>query len=80
MNDRTDALVNGALMIVGAAAVVDNVIFHWIFGWHRLIEGVSDPEMFLLELAVVVVGTILFTVGFWREWRARTYPDPSHSK
>ncbi len=30
MNDRTDAMVNGALMVTGAAAVVDTIVFHWV--------------------------------------------------
>ncbi|TYL36121.1 hypothetical protein CV102_24120 [Natronococcus pandeyae] len=71
MNDRTDAMLNGALMVIGAAAVVDTVVFHWVLEWHRLIEGAPDPELFFLELGVVLVGGILFAVGAARERRAR---------
>lgn len=71
MNERTDAILNGALIVIGAAAGIDNIVFHWILGWHRLIEGVPDPEMFLIEFTIVIIGGILFTIGAWREWRAR---------
>jgi hypothetical protein len=31
MTERTDALVNGALISLGAAAIPDNVFSHWLF-------------------------------------------------
>jgi uncharacterized membrane protein len=63
MNERADAIGNGALMVIGAAGVVDNVVFHWLLGWHRLIEGVPDPTMFLFELGVVLVRFVLLAIG-----------------
>lgn len=63
MNERTDAMINGALMVIDAAAVIDNILFYWILGWYRLIEGVPDPAMFLVELTVVLIGTVLFAIG-----------------
>lgn len=71
MDDRTDAAINAALIVIGGAAVLDNVIFHWLLGWHRLIEDWNDPEIFLLELGVVLIGFGLFTIGVWREMRTR---------
>lgn len=71
MNERADTVVNGALMVIGAAGVVDTVVFHWLLGWHRLIEGVPDPTMFLLELGVVLVGVVLLAIGAWQERTAR---------
>lgn len=64
-------MLNGALMGIGAAAVVDTVVFYWVLDWHRLIEGAPDPELFFLELVVVLVGAIPFAVGAPRERRAR---------
>ena len=64
-------MVNGALLTVGAAAVVDNLVFHWLLGWHRLIEDAPDPEVLLLEVAVVAVGVAVVATGVWRERRAR---------
>ena len=45
--------------------------YHWVLEWHRLIEGVPVPELFFLELGVVLVGAIPFAVGAARERRAR---------
>ncbi|WP_306060465.1 DUF2243 domain-containing protein [Natronococcus wangiae] len=72
MHERTDAMLNGALIVIGAAAVIDNIVFHWLLGWHRVIEGVPDPEMFLLELGIVLIGIVLFSLGTWREYTARS--------
>lgn len=72
MNDRSNALFNGALVLAGAAAALDTIVVHWVLGWHRLIEGMADPGLFVLELGVVLAGLVLFAVGVWREWRARS--------
>lgn len=72
MDDRVDAMINGALVVIGAAAIIDNVVFHWLLGWHRLIEGVPDPEVFLLELGIVLVGAVLLSIGAWREYTVRS--------
>lgn len=72
MHERTEAMVNGALMVVGAAVALDTVVVHWVFGWHRLIEGMADPLLLYLELAVVIVGTFVFAIGAIRERRARS--------
>lgn len=72
MHERTDAMINGALILIGTVAIVDNIVFHWLLGWHRVIEGVPDPEMFLLELSIVLIGVILLSVGTWREYTVRS--------
>jgi uncharacterized membrane protein len=33
--------LDGALIAVGALAVVDNVVVHWLLGWHRLVDDWS---------------------------------------
>lgn len=67
MDDRTDAMINGALIVIGGAAVIDTILFHWLLGWHRLIEEMNDPGLFLLELGVVLIGLLLLWLGVWRE-------------
>lgn len=62
-----DGLVNGALIALGALAVVDNVVFHWLLGWHRLNEAWSSEANFLAEAGVVVVGVLMLVVGVMRE-------------
>jgi uncharacterized membrane protein len=66
--DRTDALVNGALIAVGTMAVLDNVVAHWLLGLHRAVPG---PWAGPIEVGLVVLGTAMVGVGLWREWRAR---------
>lgn len=66
-DDRTGALVNGGLIGIGALAIVDNVVAHWIFGLHRAIPG---PWSGPVEVALVLLGAGMLTVGGWRERRA----------
>jgi hypothetical protein len=67
---RNSAALNGALMAVGLLAVVDNVVFHWLLGLHRLFDG---PELvvFATEAVLVVLGIAMFGLGMFREGRAR---------
>jgi hypothetical protein len=67
--DRNDAMINGALILAGAVGVVDNVVFHWILGWHRIIE--DHPHALELEIAVVAVSAAMLAAGIIRERRAR---------
>jgi uncharacterized membrane protein len=67
---RNSAALNGALMAIGLLAVVDNVVFHWLLGLHRLFDG-PEPLVFAAEAALVVVGLVLFGIGMFREGRAR---------
>lgn len=66
--DRNHALVNGALIAVGALAMVDNVVAHWILGLHRAVPG---PWAGPVEIALVVLGAGLLASGVWRERQAR---------
>jgi uncharacterized membrane protein len=68
---RSDAIVNAVLMLLGAMAVIDNVVVHWVLQWHRLNEGWDDGQNLLAEAALVVVGVVMFTIGLRRERRAR---------
>jgi uncharacterized membrane protein len=65
---RNEPLINGALIALGAIAVIDNTIGHWVLELHRIYPG---EYAFEVELAFVVLGVVLFTVGLWREVRAR---------
>jgi hypothetical protein len=36
---RTEAAVYGAVVGLGAALVLDNVVVHWLVGLHRVVQG-----------------------------------------
>ena len=42
MVQRTDALINGALIALGALGILDNLIAHWLLGVHR---AVPEPRV-----------------------------------
>jgi uncharacterized membrane protein len=67
-DDRTDALVNGALIALGAAAILDNLVAHWLLGLHR---AVPTSWAIFVEIGLVVLGAGMVFVGLWREIRAR---------
>lgn len=66
--DRNDALLNGALIGLGALAILDNVVSHWLLGLHRAIPG---PWAGPVEVGLVALGMAMLTAGLWRERRAR---------
>jgi uncharacterized membrane protein len=66
---RNDVLINGALMALGALAIIDNVVAHWVLELHRVYEG---EWTFQVELALVALGTVLLVIGLWREVQARS--------
>jgi hypothetical protein len=68
MNQRNDALINGALIAIGTIGVLDNIIVHWMLKLHRAVPGC---HAFAVELGLVAVSIGLLTLGSWREWRAR---------
>jgi uncharacterized membrane protein len=68
MGERDHALVNGALIALGALGVLDNVVFHWILELHRAIPG---PHALTVEVVLVIVSAGLLALGIWRERRAR---------
>jgi len=63
-NDRNDALINGALIALGALAIVDNVVAHWLLGLHQAMAGA-------VEVGLVVLGVDMLILGLWREVQAR---------
>ena len=71
MEARNQALVNGALMAIGALGVVDNVLVHWLLGLHRAVPG---EHALAIEILLVIASMLLFALGFARELRARQRP------
>ena len=56
------------LIALGALAIVDNLVAHWLLGLHRAVPG---PWAFPVEVGLVVLGAGLLLIGLWRERRAR---------
>lgn len=71
ISSRNGALVNGILLAVGAAAVVDNIVGHWVLDLHRAVPGDAAGEV---EVGLVVAGVVAFVVGLSREVSARRRP------
>ncbi|RWG42265.1 MAG: hypothetical protein E5X21_01925 [Mesorhizobium sp.] len=46
-------MLNGAMIALGALAIIDNVFFHWVLQVHWAVPG---PWAFPVELALVIVG------------------------
>lgn len=67
-NERMDAMLNGAMIALGALGIIDNVAFHWILEFHRAVPG---PYALHVEVVLVVLSVGLLAAGFWRESRAR---------
>jgi hypothetical protein len=57
---RRDAnvLIDGALLLGGAVAVVDNALVHWVLGWHRLVEGWSGTVYAEVALSLLAVAML----------------------
>jgi hypothetical protein len=74
---RDGAMLNGALIALGALGIFDNVVVHWILGWHRAIE--DSPHYLEIEIAIVTVSTAMLVAGVVRERRARAdRSNPAH--
>ncbi|MGH3665580.1 MAG: hypothetical protein ACRDU8_05745 [Egibacteraceae bacterium] len=67
--DRDDAMLNAVLIALGALAMLDNIIFHWILESHRFKEGWAGSVY--TEALPVAAGTVMVAVGVLRERRAR---------
>lgn len=65
---RNDALLNGALITLGAMGIFDNVVNHWILELHRAIPG---PYTLQVEIGLVAASTALLLTGLRRERQAR---------
>jgi uncharacterized membrane protein len=55
-------------MALGALAITDNIVAHWVLELHRVYEGEWTLQV---ELALVALGAVLLVIGLWREVRAR---------
>jgi len=66
---RNDAMLNGALIALGALGIFDNVVVHWILGWHRAIE--DSPHALEIEIGIVAISAAALVTGVVRERRAR---------
>lgn len=62
-------MLNGALVAVGAVGVGDNVIFHWLLGWHRLNQAWTSTENLLAEGVLVGLSAGMAAAGIHRERR-----------
>lgn len=67
--ERNSILLNGALISVGLVAVLDMLIPHWLFKWHRLVPNHTISTV--LEVALFIFGLISLGVGIYREIKAR---------
>lgn len=67
--ERNRALINGSLISLGLVAIFDNIISHWIFKWHRILPDETLSEY--LEIALFILGLILFGSGLYREIKDR---------
>lgn len=70
---RSDSLLAGALMALGALAVVDNVVFHWWLGFHRFNQAWSHELNLAVEASVVLTGIAMLVIGVHQ---ARPRPAP----
>jgi len=68
VKERNDALVNGALIAIGALGILDNLVVHWLLGHHRAVPG---PHALAAEIALVAASAGLLVLGVWRERHAR---------
>jgi mono/diheme cytochrome c family protein len=66
---RSDGLLAGALMALGALAVVDNVVFHWWLGFHRFNEAWSHEMNLAAEASLVLTGIAMVFIGGYKTRR-----------
>jgi uncharacterized membrane protein len=68
-NERNGVLLNGALIAMGLASVLDNVFSHWLFKWHRILP--NHRLSTYLEIVLFIAGLIMLTIGIYREIKGR---------
>jgi uncharacterized membrane protein len=68
-NERNRVLINGILMATGSIAILDNVLSHWIFKLHSVLP--DETLSHYVEIALFVLGLILFGIGLFREIKDR---------
>jgi len=59
-------MLDGALIAVGTLAVVDNVVVHWLLGWHRLVQQLSHQANLVGEILLVALGIAMVSLGVHR--------------
>jgi uncharacterized membrane protein len=69
LDERANAMINGALIAMGILGIVDNIVIHWMIGLHRAIEG-SEYALHA-EIVLIIGSAILLMVGLQREMNAR---------
>ncbi len=76
---RRDAnlLLDGALLVGGAVALLDNAFVHWVLGWHRLVEGWAGT--LYAEIALSVAGAGMLVSAFIRLRRHTSGVTPASS-
>ena len=62
-------MINGMLISVGLIAILDNVVSHWFFKWHRILPDETLSKY--LEIALFIAGIILLVIGIYREVKGR---------
>jgi len=62
------AFFYGFLVATGVFLSFDIVVFHWLFGLHRITEG---PEAGPIEVVMVALGIALVTLGLIGDHRDR---------
>jgi hypothetical protein len=68
LRPRNDAMLNGALIALGALGIFDNVVIHWILELHRAVPG---EHALAVEIGIVAVSAAMLGYGIWRERQAR---------
>ncbi len=63
---HTDGMLAGALIALGALAVIDNVVFHWWLGFHRFNDAWSHQANLAIEGALLVAGLAMLAIGLRR--------------
>jgi hypothetical protein len=62
----------GFLVAVGVIFSFDIVVFHWVFGLHRITAG---TEANVIEPIVVAIGAVFVTLGLRSEAQSRHPPS-----
>ena len=66
---RNHVLLNGMLISIGLIAILDNIISHWIFKWHRILPDETLSKY--LEIALFIAGIVMLGLGIYKEIKGR---------
>ncbi|HBY19662.1 MAG: hypothetical protein A2Y24_03305 [Clostridiales bacterium GWE2_32_10] len=67
--ERNRILINGSLISLGSAAILDNIFSHWLFKWHRIVP--DETLSGYLEIILFILGLVLLGIGVFREIKDR---------